>query len=181
MRSIIIGDKKHLLTLVERIQKDHNTYFKCLCDCGAEKIIHCGNWGRQKSCGDWTKHFSGPNAKRYGGYQELSGKYWYSIKQGAIKRKIDFDLLIEDAFNLFENQNRKCALSGIDITLLSTNQIKQTASLDRIQSGKGYVLSNIQWVHKDINNLKMEFSTHDFLQWCHRVVQYTEAKNDNNS
>ena len=34
---------------------------------------------------------------------------------------------------------------------------KGTASLDRIDSTKGYVRGNIQWVHKDINWFKRDY------------------------
>ena len=45
-----------------------------------------------------------------------------------------------------------------------------TASLDRIDSSKGYTKSNIQWVHKDINKMKSDFSMLRFLELCYAVL-----------
>jgi hypothetical protein len=46
---------------------------------------------------------------------------------------------------------------------------KVTASLDRIDSSKGYVEGNVQWVHKRINIMKNDLSDSEFIEWC-RVV-----------
>ena len=40
------------------------------------------------------------------------------------------------------------------------------ASLDRIDSSKGYVKDNIQWVHKDVQIMKNKFSEDYFKQIC---------------
>ena len=46
-----------------------------------------------------------------------------------------------------------------------------TASLDRIDSNKGYVTDNIQWVHKDINYMKSDLDEQQFIHYCRLVVQ----------
>ena len=46
-----------------------------------------------------------------------------------------------------------------------------TASLDRIDSTKGYIDGNIQWVHKRINTMKMDMSQKDFIDFCKQVAQ----------
>ena len=47
---------------------------------------------------------------------------------------------------------------------------KSTASLDRIDSSKGYTIDNIQWLHKDINKMKWDFSQEKFLELCKKIV-----------
>ncbi len=91
----------------------------------------------------------------YKGYQDLSGKYWYDIKYSANKRNIAFcpKLTIKYAWELFLKQNKKCALSGLDIELYPDIKRRNTASLDRIDNSKGYYRNNIQWLHKSVNNL----------------------------
>ncbi|HEX5186239.1 MAG TPA: hypothetical protein VFV86_05055, partial [Nitrososphaeraceae archaeon] len=77
---------------------------------------------------------------------ELSGKHWSEIKYKAIKRNIEFAITQEFAWNLFLKQNRKCALSGIDLFLaiyLKKENNKDiynssNATLDRIDSSKDY-------------------------------------------
>lgn len=46
-----------------------------------------------------------------------------------------------------------------------------SASLDRIDSHQGYVLGNLQWVHKDIQRMKSDFSQERFLEVCSAVSQ----------
>lgn len=70
-------------------------------------------------------------------------------------------------------QNKKCALTG-DIIYFPTRCWSRdgTASLDRIDSSKGYTKENVQWVHKDINMMKQEYTTEVFLGWCKKVVEH---------
>ena len=49
------------------------------------------------------------------------------------------------------------------------------ASIDRIDSSKGYTEDNVQWVHKNVNNMKMQTSHQDFLNWCKLITEYNAA------
>ena len=52
-----------------------------------------------------------------------------------------------------------------------TNQASSTtASLDRIDSSKGYVIGNVQWVHKDINIMKNKFDNQYFIDMCKKIA-----------
>ena len=44
-------------------------------------------------------------------------------------------------------------------------------SLDRIDSKKGYVKGNVQWVHKTVNRLKMDLSEEELMYWCNLIVR----------
>ena len=76
--------------------------------------------------------------------------------------------------------NRKCALSGIEIKFITSNSEycskEQTASLDRIDSTKGYTLDNVQWVHKAVNNMKMNLTDQNFINWCSIIHRYNLPK-----
>jgi len=80
--------------------------------------------------------------------------------------------------NLFIKQNKKCALTGLDIKFgvrndkITGTYEETTASLDRIDSSKGYVKGNIQWVHKDINIMKNDFNVDKFKKLCKMVISY---------
>mgnify|MGYP003351787189 CR=1 FL=1 len=66
--------------------------------------------------------------------------------------------------DLFIEQQGKCKLSGIEISLPKKwNDKNYTASLDRIDSDKGYEKGNVQWVHKHINVMKNIFPQELFL------------------
>jgi len=63
-------------------------------------------------------------------------------------------------------------LSGKSLSLpKKKDDSEKTASLDRIDSNyeKGYLRGNVQWVHKDINRLKMNRSDDSFIAICARV------------
>lgn len=52
-----------------------------------------------------------------------------------------------------------------------------SASLDRIDSSKGYSINNVQWVHKDVNFAKQSMTMKDFVQLCDEVSNYAKIQN----
>lgn len=117
----------------------------------------------------------GKKNKNFTGYEEISGTYWCSLKDNAKKRNIIFDISIEYAWKIFINQNKKCNLSGRSLTLgESFVYSKYTGSLDRIDSSKGYIEGNVQWVHKDINLMKNKFNQEEFIKLCILVANYNK-------
>lgn len=105
------------------------------------------------------------------GYEEIGQVYWGRLKFSAKNRGILFDLKIENAYELYLKQNGKCALSGEKIVFKKPGQnvTESTASLDRIDSSQGYIEGNIQWVHKDINQMKMDLDQDYFINMCSKV------------
>jgi len=67
-------------------------------------------------------------------------------------------------------QGRKCALLGLSIVFALTFQTKvgsdTTASLDRIDPSYGYIVGNVQLVHKDINYMKGNTDQPRFIELC---------------
>jgi len=66
------------------------------------------------------------------GYQEISGHYWINLRRAIIKMGYKFSITLEEAWNLFLKQDRKCAILGIPIKLHPTAaqfRLHQTASL----------------------------------------------------
>ena len=51
----------------------------------------------------------------------------------------------------------------IEIKFKKRHNDSKTASLDRIDSSKGYTEDNIQWVHKDVNQMKMDLPEQRFF------------------
>ena len=115
---------------------------------------------------------------RYKGIEDLSGRYLSSIKYNAFKRKLEYNIDITYIWDLFLYQNRKCALTGLPINFHRFSSLLQTASLDRIDSSKGYIPGNVQWVHKDINYMKQSFTINKFFEYCRLVINYID-KNKN--
>ena len=164
-----------LLTVISHSHrgKDYKHYWNCLCQCGKEKTIR-GNYlteGRVVSCGCRKKR-RGKDHPGWKGCGDLSGQHINGIRANAKCRDIPYKVSVDYLWNLFVKQNKRCALTG---KLLSMDKdSERTASLDRINSTKGYVKGNVQWVHKVINLMKMDLSEPDFLKWCQTVVEHTK-------
>ena len=120
------------------------------------------------SCGCRKK---GKNNIKWMGVGDLGLTVWNQFVSGAIKRNYPFEITIEYGWNMYLEQNKKCALSGQFIEF-STVRRKNTASLDRIDSNKGYIKGNVQWVHKNVNIAKRSQSDLEFIKMCQAVSAY---------
>lgn len=163
--------------------KEHSTTrsnqirYNCLCDCGNEinslgshlrslKVTHCGcNIAIGSAKTQWT------------GVGDMSGGYWYNhivrSANGDKGRRVALELSIdkEYAWDLFVQQGKKCALSGIPLKFpLKAKDKAYNVSLDRIDSSKGYIKGNVQWVHKDINMMKNKLNDEYFINMCKLVA-----------
>ena len=78
---------------------------------------------------------------------------------------------MEYLWKLFLDQNKKCTLTGMNLFFGRFRNSKETnASLDRIDSSKGYVKGNLQWVLKDVNLMKGVFSQQHYIEICNLVT-----------
>lgn len=92
-----------------------------------------------------------------------------SIKRDGKKSEYNLDIkFLED---LFDDQGGLCALSGFPI-ILSHNVKENTASLDRIDSNRGYIKGNVQWVHKKVNLIKNILSDKDLYKFCWGITNH---------
>jgi len=177
----LLGQSSGKLTVIKEagVNKYRQALWLCRCECGNEIEIvsqrikqniskHCG-------CGS-----SGENSFTWTGHKEITGSFFATIKSGAKRRKLDFKITIEYIWDLFLKQNRKCALSGVDIVFAkSWNYGKNkegTASLDRIDSTKGYIEGNVQWIHKDLQSMKWNKSDKIFIEWCKLIARRNDGQ-----
>lgn len=180
MKKIDMIDKKFGKLLVIREHsstRNNHIRYTCICECGKQanvlgthlrslKITHCGC-----DIAIGIKH------KQWSGVGELSGDYWYNhivrSANGSKGKRSPLELSItkEYAWDLFIKQNKKCALSGLDLKFPVKNKDKSyTISLDRIDSSKGYIEGNVQWIHKDINLMKNRFNNEYFINICKLIA-----------
>ncbi len=106
-------------------------------------------------------------------HHTISGRYFHSLISGSVRRNIHFDITLEQIWDLLVSQKHKCKLSALPIRFHQPGEkaTAQTASLDRIDSDKGYTLDNIQWLHKDVNKMKWEHSQDRFKQLCKLIAR----------
>ena len=145
--------------------------WRCMCDCGKEHIAYSHHLSRSL-----TARCPECAAKSRRSDLELKKYMWSNIQRSALGRGLEFAVSREWAYDLFVKQNGKCALSGADIRFAKCanehNLGQTTASLDRIDSTKGYIQGNVQWVHKTINFMKGGLDSGDFVRWCRKICDY---------
>lgn len=169
-----VGRRYGKLVVVDTTEDRNSSgvlYRRCKCDCGNYKHVTQSNLtsGNVTSCG-CNKNLQGKQHKLYRGYEDISLRYWSRIQNNARNRGLDFSITIEYAWGVWKEQNRLCALSGQSLCFQRSKSSNFTASLDRIDNSKGYVEGNIQWIHKDINKCKTDFSQDYFLAMCKMVA-----------
>lgn len=179
MKKNLKGKRFGKLVVVKDIERSRNGHIRweCICDCGNKKSVLSTHLisGKITHCG-CIKRPTGSKHAQWKGCGDLSGGLWCSIKRGANgskgRRILDFKITIEYAWNLFKKQQARCAISGIEINLnrSSTSKYTGTASLDRIDSSKGYIKGNVQWVHKDINKMKNSYDQSYFIEMCKLIA-----------
>lgn len=155
--------------------KRREPVFLCRCVCGTTKPLTSYNLRKRSgSCGCGL--LAGNSHPQWGGHGEISGNYWDQIKRGATREKgrtytLDFTISIAYAWKLFVKQGRRCALTGLPLTM-SRRRTEHTASLDRIDSREGYVPGNVQWVHKEVNMMKRTLPQNRFVELCRLVTSH---------
>jgi hypothetical protein len=174
--------KFNKLTVLDTVVQNKRTYYQVQCDCGRVDLKR-KDWvekGRAKMCKPCSAKLTAskyPPPINRTGFKDLSGTHYLSLKFGALRRNLEFNVTPEFLWNLFQKQKGKCALSGVDIVLVAKLHKQNadwsiiTASLDRIDSSKGYTEDNVQWVHKAINFIKGNLSETELLYWAKKIVE----------
>lgn len=137
---------------------------RCQCDCGNETSVFVGLFGRNgdRNCGCTP-------LSTFTGVGRLSGAFFHKIVDNAKRRGLAVEVTKAELWALFLEQDQRCALSDLPLAL-SVRGIT-TASVDRIDSDKGYTLDNVQWVHKDVNRMKGDLPPDRFLDLCRLVSE----------
>lgn len=103
--------------------------------------------------------------------------YYTRLLRKAKDRGIEVKVSAEYIAELFTKQKRKCALSGIRL-YFTWGDTKQSASLDRINSNKGYINGNVQWTHKLANLAKGTMTQKTFFKLIKLIYNNQEKINE---
>jgi len=106
-----------------------------------------------------------------------------SCRRSTEMRRKDREIEIDEAYleQLWEEQGHRCAITGIELELIRVPKDKghlqanffrrlHQASIDRIDSFKGYIPGNVQFVSTPVNVAKSNMSRSEFVQLCRLVV-----------
>lgn len=118
---------------------------------------------------------------------DINGTLFTYLRRKAKERDLEFSITKQYLWDLFVAQQGKCALTGVDLFISSTlignnktgkrlDRTKHTASLDRINNDVGYVVGNLQWIHKTINKMRREYSIDEYIYWCKLVANHANIE-----
>lgn len=103
-------------------------------------------------------------------------KYFIDIvrtsKQQATRRKIkDHEINVDFLIEMYNKQNGLCSVSKIKMThIAGKGKVITNASIDRIDSSKGYTKENVRLVCLGINLLKMDATEEEFQNFLKQIV-----------
>jgi hypothetical protein len=153
--------------------KTYHTKWLCQCLCNSSpKMVDKLQLlkGSTKGCYECVgERYSGNQNQNWRGYENIPSSLITRIKHGAKSRGIKYSLTNKYLNDLWIASNNKCSISGIYI------EMSGTASLDRIDSSKGYVPGNVQWVHKNINIMKRSIDQKEFINLCRLIADNWKA------
>lgn len=153
----------------KKIAKEYN--------CGLTTLsLKLNKWGIDKSKVPQFRGI-GKNCSSWKGYNDIPRKFYTRAKDGAKRRNIEFDISIEEIWELFEEQNKKCSLSGINLKFDSFDGAYDgNASLDRKDSEKGYTKNNCQLLTKRVNNAKHDMLNQELLEIANDMVKFNQEE-----
>lgn len=97
-----------------------------------------------------------------------------AILNHAAKRKqsLGFDIDIGYLLWVYEGQSGLCAVSGVKMThIAGSGRVLTNISIDRIDSTKGYLRGNVQFVCDIVNRMKSDMSQAELLSWCRNILR----------
>jgi hypothetical protein len=155
-------------TVLQRLPNDRfgGSMWLCKCKCGNERPVECGNLvnGASKCCFECGHNVTVKTSI-------IPSSWWYRTMDQAKIRKLKWDISEGYALEILTKQDNKCALSGFPLKFDPRN-----ASIDRIDSSRGYEEGNIQWVHKHINMMKFKYSQTYFVKMCCAIADEFRRK-----
>ena len=89
----------------------------------------------------------------------------------AKNKGLAFNLTKESLLNMWEEQNGKCAISGIEMTHIACfGRIATNLSIDKIDPLKGYTKENTQLVCMAVNQMKSDLSMEELITFSKAIV-----------
>lgn len=164
-----------LLVISRDLSKKHPVKWNCKCDCGntISVLAQSLNLGKSSSCKclhkEMVKLWRKPLM-----YKEIPFAYISKLKKQALARGFEFTITIQDVWEIYTKQNKCCFFTKQPIAFYdeksSAGVRTSSASVDRIDSDKGYTKENCCIVMKQINFMKQDFSVEQFVKYCKLVI-----------
>ena len=165
-----IGSKyKHWTVIDGPIYRNSTAYYKVRCDCGTEayklpiELLYENRDFQCEKCAQRERALQ--TTLTNGRVGDLTLTEHTRLRRSAEKRGYAFEVSMEYLWNLFQEQKQICAITGDYIPSIDE------ASLDRIDSSKGYEIGNVQFISTAINYMKNTMSHEDTLKLCKIIAE----------
>lgn len=88
------------------------------------------------------------------------------------RKNIQFNITKEYLKELWDKQNGKCAISGIEMTFEQyKGRIPTNVSIDQINPKNGYTIGNIQLVCMAVNQMKSDLKIDELYKFCSAILE----------
>jgi hypothetical protein len=165
---IKIGGKYKEWTVLEQtVNKSRNIVYLCECSCGNRGYQSASDLLNPDRCFSCIK-CSKRQEKQC--YKTFNVAKYNKYERSAKTRNIEFAVSIEYLWNQFKKQKQICAITGDYLPDINK------ASLDRIDSKKGYVEGNVQWVTIQANKSKHILSMEELYDFCKKVLNHANQQ-----
>lgn len=177
-KEISSGTKYGRITILGLHHKDSKwrRFYRCKCDCGAEKIIHGSALvsGNTKSCGclsDEKKRI------RISENQSEITAIILGYKRHAKQRGFEWELSRDQVEKIVKRNCHYCGVppSNRKITKNSLNGGLLYSGIDRLDSTKDYAIKNVVPCCRVCNYAKSNMSIGDFHKWAIRIGEKAMA------
>lgn len=169
--------------------KQHRKLITCICDCcgkafekplseykrniSLKRSNYCSRSCSGKACNKNSKNKGNPNSLIANNRKDIYTPFRYYYRN-AKRRYCEFDLTLEYLKELWESQKGICPYSGVKLNLSTYTGLKNnpiySASLDRIDSSKGYVKGNVQYVSICMNYMKCQLTHEQTIKLCQLIA-----------
>ena len=162
------GEKVNKLTAISKVKKDGRSWYICLCDCGNQTLVEGWHFhsGKTKSCGCSRRdvdHLRGKSNRIEFGLANARKVISY-YKRNARKRNLKFFLSEAHCLYILKQPCHYCGRQPFNkINQKYSNGEFIFSGIDRVDSKKGYSMSNVVPCCKDCNNMKKDLSQENFI------------------
>ena len=138
---------------------------------GSEFVGHLDWWVKSDANKKHALSIQQAGARARWGEQDSFREFLRRARKSVTRKGLDLDLTLDDIKVVWNNQRGKCPYTGWDLELPKSTSKKKhnTASLDRINSSRGYVVDNIQIVCVMANFAKSDFDEEIMQKFCHAI------------
>ena len=159
----------------ETIFKNNLTHWKCACTCGVEEYVPLNNLmnGSSTQCNSCSAISTG--LKKRTGYMDITGTYWSILRTNINRLGKFFNIRIEEAWDIYLKQNKKCFYSGVDLFFNGYDSIideLSNAKLILIDPDGEYEKDNVRWVSIEIAKMKNSLSEKEFIKIVKSINNY---------